>query len=220
MNSAVNFLKKLKKNNNKPWFDTNRNAYTEAKQEVETFLEGLIAAYGKTDDSIAKLSPKECMFRINRDVRFSKDKSPYKINFGASINPGGKKSGLAGYYLHIEPGQSFAGGGLWMPMPPDLSKIRQEIDYNLREFTSIIKSPAFKKQYGELYTGEEMSLVRVPKGYEADNPAAPWLKLKSFIAMRKLSDEDLNAKSLQKTCVAAFTALKPLVEFINRTQMS
>ncbi len=218
MNTALGFLRKLRKNNNKPWFDANRNAYTEAKQEMESFLEGLIASYGKSDDSISRLTPKECMFRINRDVRFSKDKSPYKLNFGASINPGGKKSTLAGYYLHIEPGQSFVGGGLWMPMPAELSKIRQEIDYNLEEFTSILKAPAFKKQFGVLYSGEDMSLQRVPKGYEAENPAAEYLKLKSFIATRPLTDEEIVSKSLQKTCMASFTALKPLLDFINRTQ--
>ncbi len=218
MTATLAFLKKLTKNNNKAWFDANRNAYTLAKAELETFLGSLIAAYGKTDESISHLTPKDCMFRINRDVRFSKDKSPYKQNFGASINPGGKKSTLAGYYLHIEPGQSFVGGGIWMPMPPQLSAIRQEIDYNLEEFSSIIKSSAFKKQYGDLNLGEDISLQRVPKGYEAGNPAATYLKLKSYIAMKSLTDEELSSASLQKKCIAAFTALKPLVEFINRTQ--
>ncbi len=218
MTATLAFLKKLTKNNNKAWFDANRNAYTLAKAELETFLGSLIAAYGKTDESISNLTPKDCMFRINRDVRFSKDKSPYKQNFGASINPGGKKSTLAGYYLHIEPGQSFVGGGIWMPMPPQLSAIRQEIDYNLEEFSSIIKSSAFKKQYGDLNLGEDIYLQRVPKGYEAGNPAATYLKLKSYIAMKSLTDEELSSASLQKKCIAAFTALKPLVEFINRTQ--
>jgi uncharacterized protein (TIGR02453 family) len=218
MDAALRFLRKLKKNNNKPWFEANRNGYTEAKQEVEAFLEGLIASYGKTDDAISRLTPKDCMFRINRDVRFSKDKSPYKTNFGAFINPGGKKSALAGYYLHIEPGASFAGGGLWMPMPAELAKIRQEIDYNLPEFTAILGAPSFKKQFGLLYSGEDMSLRRVPKGYDNDNPAAEYLKLKSFIATRKLSDEEVASASLKKSCIAAFTALKPLLEFINRTQ--
>jgi len=218
MDSVLRFLRKLKKNNNKPWFEANRNGYTEAKQELETFLEGLIASYSKTDDAISRLTPKDCMFRINRDVRFSKDKSPYKTNFGAYINPGGKKSTLAGYYLHIEPGESFVGGGLWMPMPAELAKIRQEIDYNLPEFTAILSSASFKKQYGSLSTDEEYSLKRIPKGYENDNPAAEYLKLKSFIATRKLSDEEVSSTSLKKSCVAAFTALKPLLDFINRTQ--
>ena len=164
MDAVLRFLRKLKKNNNKPWFEANRNGYTEAKQEVETFLEGLIASYGKTDDAISRLTPKDCMFRINRDVRFSKDKSPYKTNFGAFINPGGKKSTLAGYYLHIEPGASFAGGGLWMPMPAELAKIRQEIDYNLPEFTAILgASSSFKKQFGLLYSEKNCPCDVFPK---------------------------------------------------------
>jgi uncharacterized protein (TIGR02453 family) len=218
MDAALRFLRKLKKNNNKPWFDANRNAYTEAKQEVESFLGGLIAAYGKTDDSISRLTPKECMFRINRDVRFSKDKSPYKLNFGASINPGGKKSTLAGYYLHIEPGQSFVGGGLWMPMPTELSKIRQEIDYNLEEFNKIINAAAFKKEFGGLYAGDDMKLQRVPKGFENDNAAAEYLKLKSFIAMKPLADEVLTSKKLLKESLRAFNTIKPLILFLNRAQ--
>jgi uncharacterized protein (TIGR02453 family) len=218
MDAALRFLRKLKKNNNKPWFEANRNGYTEAKQEMETFLEGLITSYGKTDDGISRLTPKDCMFRINRDVRFSKDKSPYKTNFGAFINPGGKKSTLAGYYLHIEPGASFVGGGLWMPMPAELAKIRQEIDYNLPEFTAILSSPSFKKQFGSLSTDEEFSLRRIPKGYDNDNPAAEYLKLKSFIATKKLTDDEVSSTSLKKSCLSAFTALKPLLDFINRTQ--
>jgi uncharacterized protein (TIGR02453 family) len=212
----IPFLKKLAKNNNKAWFDANRPSYVEAKTTFENFVASLISAYGKHDPSIAHLTAKECMFRINRDVRFSKNKSPYKTNLGASISSGGKKSPFAGYYVHIEPGASFAGGGMWMPMPEQLAKVRQEIDYNFDEFLSLIKSPAFKKQYQQLYTGDDVSLSRVPKGYDAENPAAEYLKLKSFIAMRPITDEEIASGDLEKICVNAFKALKPLVEFINR----
>ena len=212
----IPFLKKLAKNNNKAWFDANRPSYVEAKTTFENFVASHISAYGKHDPSIAHLTAKECMFRINRDVRFSKDKSPYKTNLGASISSGGKKSPFAGYYVHIEPGASFAGGGMWMPMPEQLAKVRQEIDYNFDEFLSLIKSPAFKKQYQQLYTGDDVSLSRVPKGYDAENPAAEYLKLKSFIAMRPITDEEIASGDLEKICVNAFKALKPLVEFINR----
>ncbi|HSF46472.1 MAG TPA: DUF2461 domain-containing protein [Chitinophagaceae bacterium] len=215
--TVLPFLKKLQKNNNKPWFDENRALYIDAKTEFESFVESLIAAFGKHDPTVAHLLPKDCIFRINRDVRFSKDKSPYKTNFGAFINSGGKKSPLAGYYVHIEPGGSFVGGGLYMPMPDMLSKVRQEIDYNLPEFKSIINGAAFKKQYKELHRGEDISLTRVPKGYEPANPAAEYLKLKSFIAMRPLSDEEVQSGDLEKICVTAFKALKPLVDFVNRT---
>lgn len=213
----LSFLKKLKKNNNKPWFDANRHVYLEAKAEFEAFVASLISNYGKHDASIAHLLPKDCIFRINRDVRFSKDKSPYKNNFGASITSGGKKSPFAGYYVHIEPGASFVGGGLWQPMPDMLSKVRQEIDYNFSEFKSIIHSASFSKQYKELYRGEDIALTRVPKGYEPSNPAAEFLKLKSFIAMRPISDEEIQSGELEKICVNAFKALKPFVEFINRS---
>jgi uncharacterized protein (TIGR02453 family) len=98
---------------------------------------------------------------------------------------------LAGYYVHIEPGASFVGGGMWMPMPEQLAKVRQEIDYNFEEFQSLLKSPAFKKQYQQLYKGADASLTRVPKGYEADNPAAEYLKLKSFIAMHPVTNEEI-----------------------------
>jgi uncharacterized protein (TIGR02453 family) len=213
---VLSFLKKLKKNNNKPWFDANRHLYVEAKAEFEAFVSSLIATYGKHDPAIAHLLPKDCIFRINRDVRFSKDKSPYKNNFGASITSGGKKSPFAGYYVHIEPGASFVGGGLWQPMPDMLAKVRQEIDYNFSEFKAIIQSASFKKQYQELYRGEDVSLTRVPKGYEPSNPAAEFLKLKSFIAMRPVSDEEIASGDLEKICVNAFKALKPFVDFINR----
>jgi len=157
------------------------------------------------------------MFRINRDVRFSKDKSPYKTNMGAFINRGGKKSLFAGYYFHCEPGQSFTGGGLWMPMPPELKKVRQEIDYNFAAFRKIISSKKFKSVYTDLSRDPEYVLARLPKGYEADNPAAAYLKLKSFVAMTSIKDTDLIAKDLVKKTVASFEALQPLIEFINHS---
>ena len=220
MQTVIPFLKKLKKNNNKAWFDANRALYDHAKKEIEELVPVLIETYGKTDITIAHLTTKDCLFRINRDVRFSKDKSPYKTNFGIAITAGGKKSPLAGYYLHIEPGESFVGGGLWMPEALLLKQVRQEIDYNFDQFKSILKSAAFKKQYGEIYKGEDVSLSRVPKGYEPDNPAAEYLKLKSFLAMRPLSDEDISSVQLVTLANDAFKALKPLVDFINQVHTS
>jgi hypothetical protein len=216
MQKVLEFLKDLAQNNNKPWFDENRDKYLEAKKEIETFTIKLIQEFGESEPSIANLEAKECLFRINRDVRFSKDKSPYKTNFGISINPGGKKSDLAGYYIHIEPGKSFVGGGMWMPMPEQLGKIRQEIDYNLEQFEELIKAPAFKKQYGTLNSGKEISLVRVPKGYEADSPAAEYLKLKSFTATKPLPDNTIASKEFIEHCTTAFKALKPLIGFLNQ----
>lgn len=213
--ATLTFLKALKKNNNKDWFDKNRKTYESAKADFAGFLQEVIHQFGKKEPSVSGLLAKNCMFRINRDVRFSKDKSPYKTNIGGYINSGGKKSILAGYYFHCEPGQAFMGGGLWMPMPPELSKIRQEIDYNYADFKKILASKKFKTVYGDLSRSAEYTLTRVPKGYEADNPAAEYLKLKSFVALAPIKDADLTSKDLIKKTVAAFEALQPLVHFIN-----
>jgi uncharacterized protein (TIGR02453 family) len=216
--STIKFLKDLKKNNNKPWFDKNRKIYEAAKADFASFVQAVIDQHSKKDSSIKALVAKGCMFRINRDVRFAKDKSPYKSNFGASINKGGRKAmNSAGYYFHLEPGNSFTGGGIWMPEPPELKKVRQEIDYNFADFKKIIGLKKFKSVYGDLSKSDEYMLSRVPKGYEVDNPAAEYLKMKSYVAMIKISDADLASKDLVKKTVAAFEALQPLLEFINNS---
>ena len=215
--TTIKFLKDLKKNNNKAWFDSNRKYYDDAKKDFEGLIQSVIDKQGKNDKLIAGLKAKECLFRINRDIRFSKDKTPYKTNLGASINRGGKKSLFAGYYLHCEPGESFVGGGLWVPMPPELKKVRQEIDYNFPEFKKIICNKKFKSVYGDLYKGSDATLSKLPHGFEKDNPAADYIKLKSFIAMKKLNESTLGSRDLEKTVVEAFSALQPLVEFINRS---
>lgn len=213
--STLKFLKSLKKNNNKPWFDAHRKDYESAKEDFSAFVQAVIDKHGKKDKTINQLKAKDCMFRINRDVRFSKDKSPYKTNMGAYINRGGKKSVFGGYYFHCEPGESFMGGGLWMPMPPELNKVRQEIEYNFNEFKKIVQSKKFKSIYKDLSRSVEYVLTRVPKGYEPTNPAAEYLKMKSFVALANLKDSDITSKNLISKTVEAFEALQPLVEFIN-----
>lgn len=213
--STIKFLKDLKKNNNKPWFDANRKVYEAAKTDFAGFVDAVIQKHSKKDPSIAHLKAKDCMFRINRDVRFSKDKSPYKSNMGASINKGGKKSMTAGYYFHVQPSESFTGGGLYMALPDQLKNIRQEIDYSWKEFHKIISSKQFKSVYGDLYIGDDMKLSRPPKGYEADNPAIEYLKLKSWIGFSKLTDADLTSKDLIKKTITSFEVLKPLLSFLN-----
>ena len=214
---TLKFLKQLKKNNNKQWFDAHRKEYEAARIDFQNFIQLVIDELGKTDLSIAGQSARNCLFRINRDIRFSKDKSPYKTNFGASIKAGGKKSNFAGYYFHLEPGHSFAGGGLWMPANEDLKKVRQEIDYCFKEFKSLISKADFKKTFGDLYTTAEISLSTAPKGYEKDNPALHYLKLKCFIAERTFADEELTKGSLHRKTITAFETLMPLLRFINRS---
>jgi uncharacterized protein (TIGR02453 family) len=214
--STLQYIKKLQNNNNKPWFDENRHLFTAAKDDFEKLVTNIIKSFGEIDRDIAPLEAKNCIFRQYRDVRFSKDKTPYKGHMGASFDRGGKNSGFAGYYFHLEPNdKSMVGGGIWMPEASALKKVRQEIDYSWEEFQSIINDEDFKKVYGQLQEGE-FKLSREPKGYEKDNPAIECLKLKSIVAITKLSDEELLSEDLQQKIVAAFTALMPLVKFINR----
>ena len=126
--NTIKFLKELQRNNNKPWFEQNRKTYEAAKVDLQKMVEALIPEIAKFDEPIGGLAVKDCTFRINRDVRFSKNKSPYKTNMAAYFSRGGKKASVAGYYFHCEPGKSYAAGGFYSPMPPELAKIRQEID--------------------------------------------------------------------------------------------
>jgi uncharacterized protein (TIGR02453 family) len=214
---TLKFLSQLKKNNNKPWFDAHRAQYEAARIDFSNFIQLVIDALQKTDTAITGLTAKDCQFRINRDIRFSKDKRPYKENFGAFICRGGKKSIYAGYYFHLAPRNSFMGGGLWMPEPVNLKKVRQEIDYSWDEFQSLLKNKNFRKTYGDLYKGEDVSLKRMPKGYEEDNPAIDYLKLQSLIAETKIADEDLIKSTLHKKTLTAFETLQPLLNFMNRS---
>jgi uncharacterized protein (TIGR02453 family) len=213
---TLRFLDQLKQHNNKPWFEEHRQQYEAVKKDFEQFTATILKAVAEFDTSVAHLGVKDCLFRINRDVRFSKDKTPYKTNFGMGISKDGKKGIAAGYYLHCEPGAAFVGGGLWMPAPPELKKVRQEIDYNWQELSQLLQKDPFAKIYGDLSRTDEYTLSRPPKGYEEDNAAITYLKLKSFVAMHPLSDKELISNSLEKTVIQAFEALKPVLDFINR----
>jgi uncharacterized protein (TIGR02453 family) len=211
--STLKFLKDLKKNNSKTWFDANRKQYETAKEDFLLMIAKLIDGIGAFDPPIAHLKPKECTFRINRDVRFSKDKSPYKNNIAGYFNRYGKKSNDAGYYLHIEPGKSFAAGGLWMPEPQGLVKIRQEIDYSFDTWKKITGNTPFKKAFAEGVKGD--ALVRPPKGYEENNPAIKYLKLKSFIVTKPFTDTEVLSKTFVKDVATTFKIMKPLLDFLN-----
>jgi len=214
--TTVGFLKNLAKNNDKSWFDAHRKQYDAAREDYSQFIDKLIGKICEFDKDLEDLQAKNCLFRINRDVRFSKDKSPYKTNFGASMGKGGKKSGFAGYYFHLEPGKSFFGGGIWMPETDKVKKIRQEIDYCFDEFRAILKQKPFQTTYKDLYTGEESKLSRIPQGFEKDNPAGEYLKLKSWLGIMELPDSVLTSKTLLADTVKAAKALMPLNKFLNR----
>jgi uncharacterized protein (TIGR02453 family) len=210
---TLNFLKKLSKNNNKEWFDKNRSVYEEAKGEVKILIQNVLERISEFDPSIAQLEPKDCMFRINRDVRFSKDKSPYKSNMGFMIAPGGKKSIKSCYYVHIEPGNCFIAGGIWLPEPEHLKLIRQEIDYNGDALKKIIQNKSFKKYFSGF--DEEMKLVRMPKDYEESHPYADWLKLKSFTVTMPIDEAVLSDKKVVDKICTPFKEMYALNQFLN-----
>ena len=212
---TLQFLKQLEKNNNKAWFDGHRKDYDSAREDFSAMVTGLIKGISGFDPPIGHLSAKECLFRINRDVRFSKDKRPYKNNLAAYFNKGGKKSNGSGYYLHIEPGKSFAAGGIWMPEPEVLTRIRQEIDYSFAELKKIISSGPFKKMFTAGLTAGEV-LKRPPKGYDENNPAIEYIKMKSFIVSKPVDDKVLQNKNAIKEITGIFQAMKPLIGFINK----
>ncbi len=214
--STIAFLKNLKKNNVKEWFDANRKTYDAARADFINLVDDILKQHAKKDEDIAVLQAKDCVFRINRDIRFSKDKTPYKSNFSAGFTRGGKKSPLAGYYLQIEPGnKSIIGGGLWAPETDSLKKVRQEIDYSFGEFSKIIRNKSFVKEYGDLHKDKDMLLIRPPKGYADDNKAIEYLKLKSFVAMKPLNDDELTDEQLVKNIAEALSALQPFLRFLN-----
>ncbi len=208
----LKFLKDLKKNNDRVWFEKNKPRYLEAKQEFENFIGALLEEMAKFDDSIAKLDPKKLPFRIYRDVRFSKDKSPYKTNMGAGISPNGKLVQEPGYYIHIEPGKSFVAGGIYMPDAPNLAKIRQEIDYSADKFNKVLNNKAFKKLYPTLDDFDKLKTM--PKGYAKDHPQIEILKHKSFIVSHNYSDKEVIDKKFIKNVAAHAKVIKPLNDFI------
>ncbi len=208
------FLKQLKKNNKKEWFDKNRPAYDEAKVEFTEIVADIISRVSKFDKQIAGLEARKTLFRINRDIRFSKDKSPYKTNFGSRLMPG-KETTMNGYYLHVEPGNTFLAGGSYMPEPDKLNAIRQEIDYDFKEFKKILAHKDFKKYFGGKLSDEE-KLVNPPKGYEKDNPAIEILKFKHFIAYTKIDEKKVMSKDFPKYAAEVFKAMHPLLVFLRK----
>lgn len=213
MQTTIDFLKKLKNNNNKDWFEKNKHQYLAAKEEFERFVDKLIKGLAKADKRISpELKAKDCTFRIYKDVRFSKDKTPYKTNMGASINPGGRKSMEAGYYFHLEPGACFLAGGVYMPEPEMLGAIRQEIDYNPKPLLKILNSASFKRYFKGFDV--EDKLKTAPKGFEKDHQHIELLKNKHFIVSYKLNDKELLSEDFDKKVLAGFKAMQPLLSYL------
>jgi uncharacterized protein (TIGR02453 family) len=211
--STIHFLADLKVNNNRDWFNANRIRYENSRSEYFAFVNQLIAGIKHFDHSIGTLEAKECTFRINRDIRFSPNKEPYKTNMGAYMARGGRKSPYAGYYFHLEPGASFVSGGIYMAPPENMKKIRVEMDTYSEEFLSIVNGKKFKGSFSQF---DSESLKRIPQGFSVDSPVAEYLKMKHITPFREMKDTELTSNNLLISTLEAFSNMQPLVAFLNR----
>lgn len=213
---SLQFLDDLKKNNNREWFQENKKRYEVFKKDYHQLVSDFLDAMKPLDPSLELLEVKNCTFRINRDIRFSKDKSPYKAHLGIWMSGGTKGLNRAGYYVHIEKGASFIAGGFYSPESEDLKKVRKEIAFFYDDLQEILNEKNFKKEFGSLDINENNSLKSMPRGYEKDHPAIEFLKLKSFTATQKYDISEVTQKDFVKKISQKLIALKPINEFINR----
>lgn len=214
--ATTKFLKELKVNNQKSWFDEHKADYQKAKEDFEQFVATVLTQLSSLDPAYGLLRPKDCVFRIYRDVRFSKNKTPYKTHWAAGISKGGKRVHIPGFYLHIDAeGDSFFGGGIWHPDTALLTKIRQEIDYNFEEFSDILNSI----EKSGLFTpmADDESLVRPPKGYTENNPAIDFLKMRNFILSAPLTTTLIHQKNFAAKLLKMAETLQPFLNFMERT---
>jgi uncharacterized protein (TIGR02453 family) len=213
--STLAFLSDLRKNNDREWFNNNRKRYLDAKADYESFIQAIIDEIQKFDPILKGLEATSCTYRINRDIRFSNDKTIYKTHLGAFIVKGGKKNGdkFAGYYVHIEPGnKSMIAGGAYVPPMPWLSAIRAKIDEQGDKFRKIINDKDLKKYFGEI---EGEKLKSAPKGFSRDHPDIELLRMKSFLVVRIISDKEIITDGAFDLIIKASRAMKPLNEFLN-----
>jgi len=212
--TTLEFLNSLKQNNNRDWFIEKHSAYADAKNNFESFVQEIINRIIGFDPIMKGLEVKSCVYRINRDIRFSNDKTPYKSHFGAFIVRGGKKNGdkFAGYYFHIEPGKSIIAGGAYIPPAPWLSAIREKISENPDEFIKITKSKDFIKYFGKI-DGEKLKTA--PKGYPSNHPQIELLKFKSYLVVNEVSDKIIPGNDFSDHVLNVFKAMKPLNDYLN-----
>ncbi len=208
---TLDFLRDLRLHNERPWFAENRQRYDIARGNLELFITDLIFGFGDIED-LGGVSAKACIYRINRDVRFSRDKSPYKTHMAAVIGKGGRKSEDRSYYIQIAPGDSWVGAGLYAPSPEQLAAVRRGIADDWRELDEIIHDPEFVRHFGGL---EGESLKTAPQGYAKDHPAIDLLRRKQFLAGRSLSDDEVLSPDLDINVLTMCRALKPFLTFIH-----
>jgi len=213
MLKIIPFLIELAENNNKGWFDDHRDHYQEARVEVLDLVENILEQLSSVVPWSSTIKPASCLFRINRDIRFSKNKEPYKTHTGIFIAPGGRSSGNPGFYLHIEPSNSFIGGGVYAPDPNVLKAIRQEIYFHAAEFKQIILNDTFYQTFGDMM---DERLKRPPKGFPVDFPDIEWLKYKHYVVSHTLDDSVLEFDKILETSVVTFEKMFPFIRFLSQ----
>ncbi len=213
LGAVLQFLTRLKKNNNRQWFEQNRGQYEQAMGQFELLVGRLIAGLGKVVD-LQGVSPRDCIMRIYRDVRFSKDKSPYKTGLGAGIVPGGRKSGRLGFHLHLAPnGTTMTAGGLWDPTPEQLSRFRQAISQDAGPFKKILGSSRFKRHFGAL-AGDKLKAA--PQGYPAAHPEIELLRHKQVCVMESFDDEVVASPAFPVLVLESLKAMQPFVDYLDQ----
>lgn len=217
---TLQFLDDLQANNNRDWFLENKKRYEAFKKDYQQLVADLLDAMKPLDSSLEMLEVKNCTFRINRDIRFSKDKSPYKSHLGVWLSSGAKGQNRSGYYIHLEKGASFIAGGLYCPEAEDLKKIRKEIAYFHDDLEAILDEKHFKKEFKDFDRNEKNTLKNPPRGYEKEHPAIEFLKLKSFESSQRIDISEVTKKDFVATMSKKLMALKPLNDFINRALTS
>lgn len=211
--TTIKFLTDLARNNDRAWFAENRQRYESARDNFSSFVQAVLDKIVGFDPIFKGLEAKNCIFRINRDTRFSHDKSVYKTNFGAFMVRGGKKNGdkYPGYYLHIEPGQSFVAGGAYIPPAPWLNTIRENIADSGDLLLKIIDSPEYRKWFSGL-EGEKLKVP--PRGFAKDHPYIELIKMKSFLAEKSFPDKQVVSPDFFEVVTGAFRAMKPLNDYL------
>ncbi len=217
---SLQFLEDLKANNNRDWFLDNKKRYDIFKKDYQQLVADLLDAMKPLDPSLEMLEVKNCTFRINRDIRFSKDKSPYKDHIGIWLSSGAKGMNRSGYYVHIAKNGSFIAGGLYCPEAEDLKKMRKEIAYFHEDLEAIINTKNFQKEFGDFDRNEKNVLKNPPRGYEKDHPAIEFLKLKSFETSQKFDINEVTKEDFVAKMSKRLIVLKPLNDFINRALTS
>lgn len=217
---TLQFLDDLKANNNRDWFLENKKRYEAVKKDYQQLVGDFLDVMKPLDPSLEMLEVKNCTFRINRDIRFSKDKTPYKSHLGVWLSSGVKGMNRSGYYLHLEKGASFIAGGLYCPEPEDLKKMRKEIAYFHDDLETILNKKDFKKEFKDFDRNEKNMLKNPPRGFEKEHPAIEFLKLKSFESSQRIDISEATKKDFVATMSKKLIVLKPLNDFINRALAS